>query len=70
MCNGLSKILAKVVRTRIIDHVKECSILSPSQYSEKILSAIHSMINLLETSLSTLDKGLKTGSIYLDIIVI
>ena len=68
MCNSLSKILEKVVRTRIIDHVKACSILSPSQYGfRKKLSTTHAMINLLETSLSTLNEGLKTGSIYLDI---
>ena len=68
VCNSLSKILEKIVKTRITDHVKACSILSPSQYGfRKKLSTIHAMINLLETSLTTLDEGLKTGSIFLDI---
>ena len=68
VCNSLSKILEKVVRLRITEHVQSCNILSPSQYGfRKKLSTVHAMINLLETSLTTLDEGLKTGSIFLDI---
>ena len=68
VCNCLSKILEKVVRIRIERHVKECNILTPSQYGfRKKLNTGHAMINLLETTLSGLENGLKTGSIYLDI---
>ena len=68
VCNCLSKILEKVVRIRIERHVKECNIVTPSQYGfRKKLNTGHAMINLLETTLSGLENGLKTGSIYLDI---
>ena len=68
VCNSLSKILEKVVRTRITEHVKSCNILTPSQYGfRKKLSTAHAMINLLETTLDGLDKGLKTGSVFLDV---
>ena len=68
VCNSLAKILEKAVRTRVMKHIKNCNILTSSQYGfRKKHSTTHAMINLLETSLSALDEGLKTGGIFLDI---
>ena len=48
VCNSLSKILEKVARSRLTEHVKSCNILTPSQYGfRKKLSTIHAMINLM-----------------------
>ena len=68
VCNSLSKILEKIVRLRVINHLKECKILTDSQYGFRSMhSTNHAMINLLEITLSALDNNLKTGGIFLDI---
>ena len=44
VCNSISKILEKVVRARLIEQVKSCNILTPSQYGfRKKLSTTHAM---------------------------
>ena len=68
VCNSLAKILEKAVRTRVMRHIKNSKILTNSQFGfRKKHSTTHAMINLLETTLSALDDGLKTGGIFLDI---
>ncbi len=68
VCNSLAKILEKAVRTRVMKHIRNSKILTDSQFGfRKRHSTIHAMINLLETSLTALDDGLKTGGIFLDI---
>ena len=68
VCSSLSKILEKVVRTRLMQHIEQSKILTPSQFGfRKCHSTNHAMINLLETTLTALDNGLKTGGVYLDV---
>ncbi len=68
VCNSLAKILEKAVRTRVMKHIRNSKILTDSQYGfRKKHSTIHAMINLLETNLTALDEGMKTGGIFLDI---
>ena len=68
VCNSLSKILEKIVRKRLMEHLKASNVLTNSQFGFRSKhSTTHAMINLLETSLSALDDNLTAGGIFLDI---
>ena len=68
VANSLSKILEKVVRSRVNKFLDDNKILNNRQFGfRKKHSTSHAIINLLETSLEGLDLKLKTGGVFLDI---
>ena len=68
VANSLSKILEKVVRSRVNKFLAENEIINNRQFGfRKNHSTNHAIINLLETSLEGLDQKLKSGGVFLDI---
>ncbi len=68
VCSSISKILEKVVRDRVMDYVKRVNILNKFQFGFRSKhNTNHAIINLTEATLDTLEKGLKSGGIYLDV---
>ena len=65
VCGSISKIVEQVVKYRVMQYLERVNILNNSQFGfRKKHSTGHAVINLTEC---TLDNGLKTGNIYLDI---
>ena len=68
VCNSISKILEKIVRDRIMEYLMRIKLLNKSQFGFRPKhSTNHAIINLTETALDALEKGLKVGGVYLDI---
>ncbi len=68
VCSNLSKILEKVVRTRVVEYIKRVNILNKCQFGFRNKhSTNHAIINLTEASLDALDDGLKVGGVFLDV---
>lgn len=68
VCNAFSKILEKVVRSRLDIFLKDNKILNKYQFGfRKAHSTTHAIINLFEATLDGLETKLKVGGVYLDI---
>ena len=68
VCNAFSKILEKVVRSRLETFLKNNKILNKYQFGfRKAHSTTHAIINLFEATLDGLESKLKVGGVYLDI---
>ena len=68
VCSSIAKILEKVVRDRVMTYLDSAKILNKSQFGFRSKhSTNHAVINLTESTLEALEKGLKVGGVYLDI---
>ena len=68
VCLSIAKILEKVVRDRVIKYIDRVKILNKSQFGFRSKhSTNHAMISLTESSIESLEKGMKVGGTYLDI---
>lgn len=68
VCSSVAKILEKVVRDRVMAYLDRAKILNKSQFGFRSKhSTNHAVINLTESTLDALEKGLKVGGVYLDI---
>ena len=68
VCSSLSKVLEKIVRDRVMQHLKRIKILNKCQFGfRNNHSTNHAIINLAEITLDGLERGLKLGTVYLDV---
>ena len=68
VCLSIAKILEKVVRDRVIKYIDRVKILNKSQFGFRSKhSTNHAIINLTESTIESLEKGMKVGGTYLDI---
>ena len=68
VCNAFSKIMEKVVRTRLSTFLDNNNIINKFQFGFRSgPSTTHAIINLFEATLDGLDMKLKVGGVYLDI---
>ena len=68
VCLSIAKILEKVVRDRVIEYIDRLKILNKSQFGFRSKhSTNHAVINLTESTIDSLEKGMKVGGTYLDI---
>ena len=77
MCNNyrpisllpqFSKVLEKLFSTRLDSFVKDCDLLSASQYGfRQAMSTCHALVDLVETVTSSLDNKLHTIGIFIDL---
>ena len=68
VCSSIAKILEKVVRERVMVYLDRAKILNKSQFGFRSKhSTNHAVINLTESTLDALEKGLRVGGVYLDI---
>ena len=63
-----SKVLEKLFSTRLDSFVKDCDLLSASQYGfRQAMSTCHALVDLVETVTSSLDNTLHTIGIFIDL---
>ena len=68
VCLSIAKILEKVVRDRVIKYINRVNILNKSQFGFRSKhSTNHAIVNLTESTIESLEKGMKVGGTYLDI---
>ena len=68
VCSSIAKILEKIVRDRVMGYIDRLKILNKSQFGFRSKhSTNHAVLNLTESTLELLEKGLKVGGTYLDI---
>ena len=68
VCNSFSKLLEKVVKSKVTAYLDKFNILNKKQFGFRSKhSTNHAIINLLESTLDGLDQKLKVGGVFLDI---
>ena len=68
VCLSIAKILEKIVRDRVIKYIDRVKILNKSQFGFRSKhSTNHAIINLTESTIESLENGMKVGGTYLDI---
>ena len=68
VCSSISKILEKIVRDRVMEYLKHIKILNKCQFGfRNNHSTNHATINLAEITLDGLERGLKSGTVFLDV---
>ena len=68
VCSSISKVLEKIVRDRVVNYLKQIKILNKCQFGFRSKhSTNHAVLNLVETTMEAIDKGLKVGGVFLDI---